>query len=132
MILVDTSVLIGYFKGHTGLPYNHLEEIINKNIPFGICHYVYQELLQGAKTEKEFRQMKEYLDDLTFYDLRNGRKSYENAALMYFRCRKAGITVRSTIDMLIAQIAIENQLYLLHNDTDYVNIAKLITELKLV
>ena len=132
MILVDTSVLIGYFKGMAGLPYNHLEAIIDKNIPFGICHHVYQELLQGAKTEKEFRQMKEYLDDLTFYDLHNGRKSYENAALMYFKCRKAGVTVRSTIDVLIAQVAIENQLYLLHNDTDYINMSKVITELKLV
>jgi len=69
---------------------------------------------------------------LTFYDLLNGRKSYEDAALMYMNCRKAGITVRSSIDMIIAQIAIENQLYLLHNDADYDNIAKIIKELKLI
>ncbi len=132
MILVDTSVLIGYLKGKRGISYDYLESIINNNIPFGICNYVYQELLQGVKDDKEFKQLKEYLDDLTFYDLLNGRKSYENAALMYMKCRKAGITIRSTVDMIIAQTAIENQLYLLHNDTDYINIAKVIKGLKLI
>ena len=129
MILVDTSVLIGYLKGMTDPPYSYLDLIIENNIPFGICNHVYQELLQGAKNDKEFMQLKEYLDNLTFYDLRNGRKSYEDAASMYVKCRKAGITVRSSIDMIIAQIAIENQLYLLHNDTDFINIAKVIKEL---
>jgi predicted nucleic acid-binding protein len=87
--------------------------------------------LQGAKTEKEFYQLKEYLDTLPFYDLHNGRKSYENTALIYVKCRKSGITVRSTVDLIIAQTAIENGLYLLHNDNDYLNIAKVIKELKL-
>ena len=132
MILVDTSVIIGYLQGKSGVPYSHLESIIEHNIPFGICNYVYQELLQGTKTEKEFRELKEYLNDLTFYDLRNGRKSYEAAALLYAKCRKSGITVRSTIDVIIAQIAIENQLYLLHDDKDYINMTKAIEELKLI
>jgi len=131
MILVDTSVLIGYLKGKKGVPYDYLDVMIDNAIPFGICNHVYQELLQGAKDDKEFRQLKEYLDDLTFYDLLNGRKSYESAALLYMKCRKSGITIRSTVDMIIAQIAIENQLYLLHNDTDYVNMAKVINELRL-
>ena len=132
MILVDTSVLIGYLKGKRGMPYDYLEIIIDKNIPFGICNHVYQELLQGAKNDKEFCELKEYLDDLTFYELQNGRKSYEEAALMYMKCRKAGITIRSSMDMIIAQITIENQLYLLHNDADYNNIAKIIPDLKLI
>ena len=132
MILVDTSILIGYLQGKSDAPYSHLEKIMEQNVPFGICNHIYQELLQGTKTEKEFRELKSYLDDLVFYDLRNGRKSYEDAALMYAKCRRAGITVRSTIDVIIAQIAIENHLYLLHNDTDYVNMAKVIKDLKLI
>ncbi|MDR0865617.1 MAG: PIN domain nuclease [Candidatus Symbiothrix sp.] len=131
MILVDTSILIGYFKGLSGLPYDKLDEIIDNQIPFGINNHIYQEVLQGAKTEKEFNQLKEYLDVLPFYDLHNGRKSYENAALMYVKCRKLGVTVRSTVDLIIAQTAIEHNLYLLHNDNDYTNIAKVIKELKL-
>ena len=132
MILVDTSVIIGYLQGKSGVPYNHLEAIIEHNIPFGICNYVYQELLQGTKTEKEFKELKAYLDDLAFYDLRNGRKSYEEAAMLYAKCRKSGVTVRSTIDVIIAQIAIENQLHLLHDDKDYVNMAEVIKELKVI
>ena len=60
------------------------------------------------------------------------KKSYENAALMYYKCRKAGITPRSTIDMLIAQTAIDNNLLLFHNDTDFVKISSVIPELKLL
>jgi predicted nucleic acid-binding protein len=84
-----------------------------------------------VKSEREFMQLKEYLDTLTFYDLREGRKSYENAAKLYTRCRKSGITIRSTIDLIIAETAIENNLYLLHNDNDYTNMGKIIKELML-
>jgi predicted nucleic acid-binding protein len=50
---------------------------------------------------------------------------------MNFTCRRAGITIRSTIHLLIAQTAIENNLYLLHKDEDFTNIAKIIPELKI-
>jgi len=132
MILIDTSVLIGYFKGIKGEPYDMVDVLVDQNIPIGICNQVYQEILQGAKDGKEFSLLKETLNTMDFYDLRFGKKSYENAAMMYFMCRKAGITPRSTIDLIIAQIAIENNLLLLHNDNDFVNIAKIITDLKLL
>lgn len=57
--------------------------------------------------------------------------SYKEAALLYFRCRRGGVTVRSAIDCLIARIAIEHDLFLLHNDTDFENIARIIPELTL-
>jgi len=47
MILIDTSVLIGYFKGSKGTPYDRMNYLVDEEIPFGICNYVYQELLQG-------------------------------------------------------------------------------------
>jgi predicted nucleic acid-binding protein len=47
------------------------------------------------------------------------------------KCRENGITIRSTIDLIIAEIALENNLYILHNDNDYANMAKVITELKI-
>jgi predicted nucleic acid-binding protein len=56
--------------------------------------------------------------------------SYESAARLYFLCRKKGITIRSTIDFLIAQTAIENNLVLMHNDEDFNTMAKVIKELK--
>ena len=69
---------------------------------------------------------------MDFYDLRYGKKSYESAALQYFKCRKAGITPRSTIDLIIAQIAIDNQLLLLHHDNDFIKISQVIPDLKLL
>jgi predicted nucleic acid-binding protein len=131
MILVDTSVLIGYLKNLKGAHYEKLDYIIDNDIPYGICHYIYQELLQGSANEKEYRILKEYLDSLPFFDLLHGRESFENSALMYINCRKNGITVRSTVDLLIAQIAIENNLYLLHNDNDFTNMSKLYKKLKI-
>jgi hypothetical protein len=131
MILLDTSVLINYFRNTNDESVLLLDEIIDRNIPYGICDFVYQELLQGTKSEKEFNILKEYLESLPFYYLNHGKESYEKAALISFTCRKYGITVRSTIDLLIAQIAIENNLFLLHSDKDFDFIATVIKELKI-
>jgi predicted nucleic acid-binding protein len=131
MILLDTSVLIDYLKDTKNAATKTLDEIIDNNLTYGICDYVYQELLQGTKTEKEFKKLKEYLETLPFYYLNYGKESFEKAALLNFKCRRAGVTIRSTIDLLIAEIAIENNLYLLHNDADFDNMAKKVTELKI-
>jgi hypothetical protein len=53
-------------------------------------------------------------------------KTYEDAARIYFYCRKKGITIRSTIDCLIAQIALDQNLLLLHNDKDFDAIAPIV------
>ena len=132
MILVDTSVLIGYFKGFKGNPYDKIDSLIDQNIPMGICNQIYQEVLQGAKNKIEFDILKEYLNIMDFYDLLYGKKSYEDAALLYFKCRKAGVTTRSTIDLIIAQTAIDNNLLLLHNDKDFVQISQINPSLKLL
>jgi predicted nucleic acid-binding protein len=131
MVLVDTSVLIGYFKEFDGPPFDKMDFIIDNEIPYGICNYVYQELLQGSGNKQEFENLKEYLDTLPFYDLRYGKQSFENTALMFFSCRKKGMTVRNSIDLIIAEIAIENNLNLLHNDSDYTNISKVYQNLKI-
>jgi predicted nucleic acid-binding protein len=131
MILVDTSVLIGYFKNSDGVPYNKMDYIIDNDIPYGICNYVYQELLQGSRNKQEYEMLKEYLDTLPFYDLRYNKQSFENTAVIFINCRKKGLTIRSTLDIIIAEIAIENDLYLLHDDMDFTNIAKVYKNLKI-
>jgi predicted nucleic acid-binding protein len=68
MILVDTSVLIGYFKKLEGVPYDKMDYIIGNDMPYGICNYVYQELLQGARNKQENDLLKEYLNTLPFYN----------------------------------------------------------------
>ena len=126
MILVDTSVLVDFFKGTKNDPVLCFTDIIKKKIPFGIASVIYQELLQGAKTKKEYMLLNEYLSCQHFFHPKDMVASYEKAAMIYFVCRKKGITVRSTIDCLIAQIAIEHDLFLLHNDKDFEQMAPII------
>ena len=124
MILVDTSVLIDYLRGKNAAHCEKFDAAIAMNIPFGITVHVYQELLQGCCAEKDFSSLKEYLDTITFYSEHCGRETYARAAHLYFLCRRKGITVRSSVDCLMVQIAIENGCKLLHNDRDFDNIAK--------
>jgi predicted nucleic acid-binding protein len=131
MILVDTSVLVDYFKGLDNKATQTLDYIINSGIPYGINDYIYQEILQGSRTVEEFQKLKEYLESLPFYYLHYGKESFEKAAYLNFTCRRSGITIRSTVDLLIAETAIENNLYLLHNDKDFINLAGIVSELKL-
>lgn len=131
MILVDTSILIDYLRGNENRQTERFDEVLSKKIPFGINSYIYLELLQGTASEKEFANLKGYLDTQKIYDLRKGLEPFEKAALMYYKCRKSGLTINSTIDFLIVETAIENSLMLFHNDSDFTKIAKIIKELRI-
>jgi len=124
MILVDTSVLIDYLRGVRNKATAKLNRILEKSIPFGISDFIYLETLQGCRSEKDFRILKKYLDTQVFYDLKDDWESYAEAAKMYFKLRRKGVTIGSAIDCLIARIAIENNLFLLHNDSNYNRISE--------
>lgn len=126
MILVDTSVLIDFLKGLSNPASDRLQFILDSGIPFGISSLIYQEVLQGAKTEKEFNQLKLHLGTQRFYDLKSMKDSYAEAARIYFLCKKKGFQIGSTIDCLVAQTAIEHDLFLLHNDDDFEKIARVV------
>ena len=129
MILVDTSVLIDFFNKKKNKVVEKFNIILSRNIPYGINVYIYQELLQGADSEKDYKILKKYLDTQIFYELLNGKESFAEAAKIYFKCKKKGYTIKSTIDCLIVQTALENKLALLHNDSDYNYIKKVIKDL---
>ena len=122
MILVDTSVLIDYLKGTENPPARAFHSILEKKIPYGIHDVIYLEVLQGSKSENDFKELKTYLKTQTFFDVRNGHESFAEAAHMFMALRKKGVTVRSTVDCLIALVAMENDLFLLHNDEDFARI----------
>ena len=126
MILVDTSILIDHLRGIENGPARKFQYVLDRNLPFGINSFVYQEVLQGVKSERDFQTVKRYLDTQRFYGLKDEKESYAAAAQIYLKCRKKGITVYSTIDCLIAQTAIENNLLLLHNDSDFDRMRKVI------
>lgn len=83
-------------------------------------------MLQGAASEKEYSLLDSYLRTQRFYHLMDAIESYAGAARIYMDCRKKGITVRSTIDCLIAETALEYDLLLLHSDSDFTAIAQIV------
>ncbi len=129
MVLVDTSVLIGFFKGQVDEKTELFKDLLSCDIPFGISSYTYQEILQGSKNETEFKTLKEYLSTQQIYYLKSEASTFERAAKMYFVLRRKGVTPRSTLDILIALTAIENELALLHNDNDFDIMSEHIPEL---
>lgn len=131
MYLIDTSVWIDYFRGRAHQPVDYFIRIIKEEIPFGITSHIYQEILQGAASKKDFQVLVEYLDTQRFFHPKNPVLSYADAAKLYLNCREEGITIRSTIDCLVAQTAIEHNLILVHKDKDYLQIKKVNARLKL-
>ena len=87
--------------------------------------------MQGVSSRAKFEQLAEYLGSQTFYHPVDPVESYREAAHIYFRCRREGVTIRSAIDCLIARVAIEHGLILLHDDRDFEKMAEVVPELDL-
>jgi len=122
LILIDTSAFIE-FLNRTGSPFDReIERLINEDEDLAVADIILTETLQGIKDDIEYREVKESLLSFPLYSMK-GIDSYIAAAELYRKCRKKGFTVRSTVDLLIAQIAIENDLILMHNDKDFDAIA---------
>jgi len=124
VILADTSVLIDFFKGVKNEASQKLRTVLQRGMPFGITSFIFQEVLQGAASEKEYSVLDSYLRTQRFYHLKDPVDSFARAARIYMNCRKKGITVRSIIDCLIVETALEHDLFLLHNDSDFPAIAR--------
>ena len=80
------------------------------------------ELLQGAADEREWAMLADFLEGQDYVEASGD--TWRDAARIYFDLRRRGRTVRSPIDCCIAQLAIENNLRLLHNDQDFETITE--------
>ena len=96
--------------------------------PFGITGVIHQDVLQGAASRAKFDYLAEYLGSQPYF---HPVENYREAALIYFRCRRAGVTIRSGTDCLIARIAIEHGLLLLHDERDFEKMAEVVPDLAL-
>jgi predicted nucleic acid-binding protein len=130
VILVDTSVIIDYFNGKTDGKADVFARVVSYGLPFGISAYTYQEMLQGARDEKDFLTMKNYLSGQKIYMLPENIEIYEAVAKLYFNARRKGITPRNMIDVFIAYTCIHYDLLLLHNDRDFDNMVKIFPQLQ--
>ena len=130
MFLVDTSVWIDYLRGNSTASVAKLQDILDEGQPFGITSLILQEILQGTDSEASFARLETYLRTQIFFHPSDPLSTHVEAARIYARCRRAGVTIRSTIDCLVAQTAIEHGLFLLHSDRDFDRIASLVPELE--
>ncbi len=117
MIVADTSVWIDYVNGIITPQTNILDfELENSRVATGDLIIV--EFLQGFCNEKQFQEAKNIMDSLEYYDF-VGKEMAMNAAQNFRTLRNKGITIRKTIDVLIATFCIEYGFELLHNDRDF-------------
>ena len=117
MIVADTSVWIDYVKGIDASHTNILDhELIYNRVVTG--DIIITEFLQGLKNDREYLIAKQIMDNLEYRDFL-GKEIAIQAANNYRKLRKQGITVRKTIDVIIATFCIENRFPLIHNDRDF-------------
>lgn len=131
MYLVDTSVWVDYLRGHATPQVRALKDLLSGEEIVGTAPIILQEILQGADSAARFETWRKYFTDLFCYVPKDPVDSHVAAARLYQECRKAGKTPRSSNDCLIAQIAIEHGLALVHNDRDFNAIASVVEELRL-
>jgi predicted nucleic acid-binding protein len=117
MIFLDSTVLIDYFNGKNNWQVEVLDSILGKELVV-IGDYVLTEVLQGFRNEKEFQKAKTILLSFPCFDI-GGKEIAIQSAKNYRFLRKKGITVRKTIDTMIATFCIQNKFTLLHNDRDF-------------
>ncbi len=126
MILVDSSVWIDFFSSSPGRAGNELRRMIEDAEPFALTGVVVTEVLQGL-TRDEGR-IEEYLAMWEMHEP-SGFATYRKAAAIFRLARSKGLSL-TTIDTLIAAIAIERKASLFSLDKDFLRIAR-ITPLRL-
>ena len=117
MILVDSSVWIDYFNGKFTAQTGQLDRLLESE-PLAVGDLILTEVLQGFADERGFRQAFKMLTSLTIVEL-GGAEIAIQAAENFRTLRKLGVTVRKTIDTIIATRCIESGYDLLHCDRDF-------------
>lgn len=117
MIVVDSSVWIDFFRGVTTPQTERLDALLGSE-PLAIGDLILTEVLQGFGSEKDFHQARRLLTALDVMTL-GGKDITLQAARNYRALRAQGVTVRKTIDTIIATCCIENDVSLLYSDRDF-------------
>lgn len=117
MILVDSSVWVDYFRGASTAQSELLDRLLDRE-PLAIGDLILTEVLQGFDDERIFRQASRMLTSLTVVEI-GGLEIAVQSARNFRTLRRLGVTVRKTIDTLIATRCIESRHHLLYSDRDF-------------
>ena len=121
-VLIDSSVWIDFFSARPLPHVKAMESIIEHREGICICGIILAEVLQGIRNDSEFSKTKDLLNTLIFLPMQYA--VFLRSAEIYRKLRKKGIIVRKPVDCMIASVAIENDIPLLHNDKDFKPIEK--------
>lgn len=123
MALIDTSAWVEYLR-RTGSPVNAgVRELLADPAGAFVTDVVVAEVLMGARDEAHAGQLRRMLNRCTFVPTRP-LFDFEEAASIYRTCRGGGHTPRSLADCLVAAVAIDRGLPLLHADSDFERMAE--------
>lgn len=121
MILVDTSAWIEVLRGRAGQRYRDAvrgEEVVT-------CLPIVQEVLQGLDDDSAFHVTTAAFADIRVLENPLGRDIFDDAVQVYRHARRAGITVRSSVDCIIAACALRHDATVLHVDRDFTHLARI-------
>jgi predicted nucleic acid-binding protein len=117
LILVDSSVWIDYFRGTFTAQTETLDRLLGHE-PLAVGDLILTEVLQGFTDERDFDAARKMLSSMILVEL-GGLKIAVQAAKNFRVLRKLGVSVRKTIDTVIATRCIESGYELLHDDRDF-------------
>jgi predicted nucleic acid-binding protein len=123
VIVVDTSVWVDVLNERDTPQAERCVELIEAGEPIALTDIVVTEILQGFRTDLEARRVERHLRAFPVLRL-DGLDDFVLAADLYRTARRAGVTIRKTLDCLIAAPCVRTGAPLLHADTDFDQLAK--------
>jgi predicted nucleic acid-binding protein len=117
MLIVDSSIWIDYFNGVASTQTDYLNNILDK-MPILVGDLILTEVLQGFRQDSDFEKARRIMGKFIQVNMVSSSLALQSAR-NYRLLRQRGVTVRKTIDNLIATYCIENDHDLLHNNSDF-------------
>ncbi len=118
--LMDTSVLIDVLNDKSGTALEALLAEIGDE-DYALCQPVEMEVLAGARSDQDWLKLRSFISQKLVFEMRP--ETWIDGARTYFDLRRSGLTIRKLFDCCIAQIALERNLILIHDDRDFDAIA---------
>jgi predicted nucleic acid-binding protein len=122
MLLVDSSVWIDHVR-NLDTDAIRFVELRDEDEEIAMAGVIFQEVLQGARDDAVYDRLRDMFSGLLLLEPRD-LSTYEVAAQLHRRARRAGFTIRKPTDCLIAALALEHGAMLVHNDRDFVFLAQ--------
>ena len=119
--IVDTTVWIDFFGGTDTPEVRALQRMIDAAEDVCVCGVILTEVLQGIREDRDYAEASAAFASFLFLPMT--QRTFIRAADLYRMLRRSGITIRNAVDCMIASVAIEHDIPLLHNDRDFDPIA---------